>query len=68
MMRVWRRLGVDKLLRTAYQDGIVVAFSSSRVSLKAAAILKPALPGDVPVVGDWNGSGISKSTGWHFRN
>jgi dipeptidase E len=25
MMRVWRRLGVDKLLRKAYQDGIVLA-------------------------------------------
>jgi dipeptidase E len=25
MMRVWRRLGVDKLLRTAYQEGIVLA-------------------------------------------
>ena len=25
MMRVWRRLGVDKLLRAAYQDGVVLA-------------------------------------------
>jgi dipeptidase E len=25
MMRVWRRLGVDKLLRAAYSDGIVLA-------------------------------------------
>jgi len=25
MMRVWRRLGVDKLLRAAYEDGIVLA-------------------------------------------
>jgi len=25
MMRVWRRFGVDKLLRAAYQDGIVLA-------------------------------------------
>ena len=25
MMRVWRRLGVDQLLRAAYQDGVVLA-------------------------------------------